>query len=59
MHKVGTNRYFWPLIEDRLWYKDYQVVTILDTTLEPVTKRHCQIINQLPDDKILDWSKLK
>ncbi|WAR13062.1 hypothetical protein MAR_027242 [Mya arenaria] len=43
MHKVGNNRYFWPLIDDQCWYTQDKVVTLLDQEPEHVTFRHCQI----------------
>ena len=43
MNKIGVNRFFWPLIEDRCWYKIENIITILDTAPQPVTKRHVEI----------------
>lgn len=43
MARIGVNRFFWPLIEDRLWYSKEKVVTLLKTAPQPVTKRHHQI----------------
>lgn len=41
LHKVGANRYFWSLIDDVLWYKYSQVVTLIPEPTH-VTKRHLQ-----------------
>ncbi|XP_060591766.1 uncharacterized protein LOC132746584 [Ruditapes philippinarum] len=43
MHKIGQNRFFWPLIPDILWYEKKKVVTLLDGPPEKVTGRHCQV----------------
>ena len=42
MHKIGTNRFFWPMLEDVIWY-NYEHVVMLIPEPEPVTKRHVQI----------------
>lgn len=42
MHNIGTNRYFWPTAEDRLWYNHDQFVTLIAEPI-PVGTRHCQI----------------
>ncbi|XP_052809542.1 uncharacterized protein LOC128238012 [Mya arenaria] len=41
MHKIGKNRFFWPLLDDTLWYHKDKVVTILDGAPVRVTGRHC------------------
>ncbi|KAK3102875.1 hypothetical protein FSP39_014573 [Pinctada imbricata] len=43
MHKIGRNRYFWPRMEDILWYKKSDVMTLLDTVPRHVTGRHQEI----------------
>jgi hypothetical protein len=43
MCRVGPNRFFWPLIEDRLWYPKDRIVTLLNDEPPKVTNRHCQI----------------
>lgn len=50
MHKVGINRFFWPMLEDIIWY-DYEQVLMFVPEPEHVTKRHVQI---RPDI----WSKI-
>ncbi|XP_069109737.1 uncharacterized protein [Argopecten irradians] len=42
MHRIGVNRFFWPLIEDVLWYENSDVITMIPQPL-PVTKRHVQV----------------
>lgn len=42
MHKVGENRYFWPLRDDSLWYQKENFVCLIPPPC-PVTKRHHQI----------------
>jgi hypothetical protein len=42
MHKIGQNRYFWPLLPDILWYKHDKVVyKIQEPSL--VGSRHYQL----------------
>jgi hypothetical protein len=50
MHKIGTNRFFWPLLEDVIWY-NYEHVLMFIPEPEPVTKRHMQINLDI-------WSKI-
>ncbi|WAR26590.1 hypothetical protein MAR_012294 [Mya arenaria] len=40
MCRIGAHRFFWPLIEDRLWYGKEKIVALLETEPELVTKRH-------------------
>ncbi|WAR19946.1 hypothetical protein MAR_001784 [Mya arenaria] len=40
MCRIGANRFFWPLIEDRLWYGKEKIVALLETEPELVTNRH-------------------
>ncbi|WAR24778.1 hypothetical protein MAR_038447 [Mya arenaria] len=40
MCRIGANRFFWPLVEDRLWYGKEKIVALLETEPELVTKRH-------------------
>lgn len=50
MHKIGVNRYFWPLLTDILWYKHSQVVCeISEPTL--IGTRHYQLSKY-------DWAKV-
>jgi hypothetical protein len=51
MHKIGINRYFWPLMDDTLWYKQEHVVTMLQNPPQFVTKRHQKV-----DDAV--WNML-
>ncbi|XP_052772638.1 uncharacterized protein LOC128211672 [Mya arenaria] len=53
MHKIGKNRFFWPLLDDTLWYYKDKVVTILDGAPVRVTGRHCKI-NHDVWDQIVD-----
>lgn len=43
MHSIGKNRYFWPMIDDAVWYREENVVSLLQDPPKPVTKRHCEI----------------
>ncbi|XP_062572779.1 uncharacterized protein LOC134234748 [Saccostrea cucullata] len=43
MHRVGRNRFFWPMMDDVLWYQKENIITILDNPPRPVTKRHVEI----------------
>ncbi|WAQ94248.1 hypothetical protein MAR_006719 [Mya arenaria] len=56
MHKIGKNRFFWPLPDDTLWYHKDKVVTILDGAPVRVTGRHCKINHDVWDqiEDILD-----
>ncbi|WAR12549.1 hypothetical protein MAR_026729 [Mya arenaria] len=56
MHKIGKNRFFWPLLDDTLWYHKDKVVTILDGAPVRVTGRHCKINHDVWDqiEDILD-----
>ena len=47
MCRVGPNRFFWPLVEDRIWYSRKCVITLIDEEPELVTKRHRQIAPHL------------
>ncbi|WAR03051.1 hypothetical protein MAR_009609 [Mya arenaria] len=40
MCRIGANRFFWPLVEDRLWYGKEKIVALLETEPELATKRH-------------------
>jgi len=42
MHKVGPNRFFWPAVEDVLWYKVDDIVSLISEPTS-VTKRPCII----------------
>ena len=43
MHSIGRNRFFWPMLDDILWYSQSQIVTHLDKPPERVTSRHIKI----------------
>lgn len=43
MHRIGNNRFFWPLHDAILWYKKENVITILENEPEHVTGRHKQL----------------
>ena len=43
MHCIGKNRYFWPMIDDVLWYTKHDIITLLRDAPKPVTKRHHEI----------------
>lgn len=43
MHRVGQNRFFWPMMDDVLWYPKKRVLTVLSNPPRPVTKRHVEI----------------
>lgn len=47
MHRVGRNRFFWPTIEDTLWYAKENIITLLETPPMPVTARHMQVESQV------------
>ncbi|WAR22139.1 hypothetical protein MAR_016113 [Mya arenaria] len=49
MHRIGRNRYFWHLLPDICWYHSANVITVLSTEPQPVTKRHMKI-----DEKLFD-----
>ena len=40
---LGTTVFFWPLLEDVLWYSLDKVITVMQSEPEPVTFRHCMI----------------
>lgn len=42
MHSVGRNRYFWPRLDDVLWYTKDNFVRLIEPP-EKVTNRHFQI----------------
>ncbi|XP_056454193.1 uncharacterized protein LOC130388732 [Gadus chalcogrammus] len=48
MHKVGENRFFWPLREDLHWYPLEDVLTLIPPP-ENVTARHMAIARELWD----------
>ena len=29
MHRIGTNKFFWPMLEDILWYSHYDIVAYI------------------------------
>ncbi|WAR01361.1 hypothetical protein MAR_007919 [Mya arenaria] len=43
MCRIGPNRFFWPLVEDRLWYGNEKLITLLEEEPALVTKRHRHI----------------
>ena len=52
LHRVGENRFFWPMMADVIWYKVPTMVVGLIPELQPVTKRHMQISPEV-------WLKIK
>ncbi|CAB1433774.1 unnamed protein product [Pleuronectes platessa] len=42
MHNIGRNLFYWPRIEDNIWYTVDKVVTLIPPP-ENVTQRHVQI----------------
>ncbi|XP_058888822.1 uncharacterized protein LOC117972307 [Acipenser ruthenus] len=50
MHRVGSNRFFWPNREDILWYLHDDVISVIPPP-RPVTARHVEISKEI-------WSKL-
>ena len=42
MSRVGPNRFYWPAMEDKLWYSLDQVVSRIPEPLS-ATKRHVQV----------------
>ena len=40
LHRIGENKYFWPLLDDVIWYMFPKMVLGLIPVLQPVTKRH-------------------
>ena len=42
-HRVGRNRFFWPMMNDVLWYPKANFTTNLNNPPRPVTKRHIEI----------------
>lgn len=43
MHRVGRIRFFWPMMDDVLWYPQENLLTVLNNPPRPVTKRHVGI----------------
>ncbi|XP_069139889.1 uncharacterized protein [Argopecten irradians] len=43
MHRIGRNRFFWPLMQDILWYPKENIITMLADPPQLVTKRHHEI----------------
>jgi hypothetical protein len=42
MHRIGDNRFFWPMRDDVLWYSMDNVITLIPP-VSAVTKRHHEI----------------
>lgn len=42
MHRIGNNRFFWPLREDVLWYLHEDIIRIIPPPAS-VTLRHVEI----------------
>ena len=51
MHSIGKNRFFWPMIDDVLWYKAEHFVTIIEPPRK-VTNIHFEIEKEM-------WSKIE
>ena len=47
MCRIGNNRFFWPLVEDRLWYGKDKIVKLLECEPELVTKRHRKLDDEI------------
>lgn len=47
MCRIGANRFFWPMVEDRVWYEKEKIITLLSQEPELVTKRHRKLDDQL------------
>ena len=43
MHRIGVNRFFWPMLADELCYTKEKILTFLDNEPEKVTARHRQL----------------
>lgn len=50
MHKIGSNRYFWPMMPDILWYKHSQMLCEISEPSK-VGTRHYQLSKS-------DWAKV-
>ncbi|KAK5618803.1 hypothetical protein CRENBAI_011150 [Crenichthys baileyi] len=50
MHNIGRNRFYWPLVEDKIWYTADKIVTLICPP-QQVTSRHVQI-NQAVCEKL-------
>lgn len=50
MHKIGNNRYFWPMIPDILWYNHSQIICEISEPTK-VGFRHYQLSKS-------DWDKV-
>ena len=50
MHRVGPNRFFWPVREDVLWYMFDDVLELIPPP-KPVTSRHMEIEKEV-------WARL-
>ena len=59
MHRIGVNRFFWPMLPDELWYTKDKVLTFLDNEPEKVTSRHRQLPKRIWEEKVnkLDLEK--
>lgn len=42
MCSAGRNKFFWPLIEDKIWYTQDKVITLISSP-EKLNSRHVQI----------------
>ena len=47
MHRIGNNRFFLPLVEERLWYGKDKIVKLLECEPELVTKRHRKLDDEI------------
>lgn len=47
MHSIGKTRFFWPRMDDVLWYKSSDVVTLLQQPPQQVTSRHMKIDDEV------------
>lgn len=53
MHRIGSNRFFWPMVPDVIWYGHDKMVTLLDGEPELVTSRHRAIDKRVWDAIVL------
>lgn len=46
MHRVGANRFFWPMKDDVIWYTHENVVGLVPEP-QPVTSRHMKLTDSV------------
>lgn len=45
MARIGENRFFWPLREDRVWYEYDKVLTVIPEP-NPIGSRHVEVARE-------------